>query len=110
MPTMQGNSELYIDNLSFDNLISGISDQNSEKIALMLFPNPASEIVTLNVDDMNNIDFTLSIYNVFGALVKSEILKQNNQQINIGDLSSGIYMVEIKSKEWAGKQKLIIQR
>jgi len=31
------------------------------------------------------------------------MLKQNNQQIKIGDLSNGIYMVEIKSKEWIGK-------
>lgn len=110
VPTMQGNSELYIDNLSFDNLITSISDQNYQKTALMLFPNPATDIVTWNVDDMNDINFTLRIYNVFGALVKSEILKQNSPQINVGDLSNGMYMVEIHSKEWKGKQQLIIQR
>jgi hypothetical protein len=59
---------------------------------------------------MNNVDFTVNIYNVSGVLVKSGILKQDNEQINIGDLSNGIYMVEIKSKEWTDKQKLIIKR
>ncbi|PIY05959.1 MAG: hypothetical protein COZ21_03585, partial [Bacteroidetes bacterium CG_4_10_14_3_um_filter_31_20] len=58
----------------------------------------------------NNADLTLNIYNVMGALIKSETLKQNQQQINTKDLSNGIYLVEIKSKEWSGKQKLIIQR
>ena len=45
-----------------------------------------------------------------GALVKTETLVQNQQQINIGDLTNGIYIVEIKSKEWTENQKLIIQR
>ena len=75
-----------------------------------LYPNPASNIVTLNIDNLYNTDWTLNIYNVVGTLVKSEMLKQNNRQINIGDLSNGIYIVEIKTKEWTGKQKLIIQR
>lgn len=77
---------------------------------ITVYPNPASDVVTLNIDNVNNADLTLNFYNEIGTLVKSEILKQNNRQINIGDLSNGIYMVEIKSKEWTKKQKLIIQR
>ncbi|NCA81004.1 MAG: T9SS type A sorting domain-containing protein, partial [Sphingobacteriia bacterium] len=42
-------------------------------------------------------------------LVKTEMRKQN-RQINIENLSDGIYMVEIKSKAWTRKQKLIIQK
>jgi len=45
-----------------------------------------------------------------GSLVKTELLKQNQQQINIGDLSNGIYIVKIKSKRLIGNQKLIIKR
>lgn len=105
-----GNSVLYVDNLNFDNLITSVSEQTSENDAFVLFPNPASDIVTLSLTNPNNADLTLSIYNVIGTLVKSETLKQNNRQINIGDLRNGIYLVEIKSKEWSGKQKLIIQR
>lgn len=77
---------------------------------IYFYPNPASEIVTLNFENINNADFTLNIYNVIGKLISSETLRYNHQQINIGDLSNGIYIVEIKSKEWSGKQKLIIKR
>jgi len=52
----------------------------------------------------------LNIYNVIGKLTRSEELQQNQRQINIGDLNDGVYLVEIKSKKWTGKQKLIIQR
>ena len=105
-----GNSVLYVDNLSFDNLITSISEKSFRNITLSLYPNPASIIVTLNIKNTNNSDLTMNIYSIIGTLVKSEKLKQNQRQINIGDLGNGIYMVEIKSKEWTEKQKLIIER
>jgi hypothetical protein len=101
---------LYIDNLNFDNLITSVSEQTSENTTFTLYPNPASDIITLNINNSNNTVLKLNIYTVIGTLVKSGPLKQDQLQINIGDLSNGIYMVEITSKEWSGKQKLIVQR
>jgi len=89
--------------------VMGINDHAIGNIHFNLFPNPASNIVTLNIDNERNTDLILNIYNAIGTLVKSEMLKQNKRQINVGDLSKGIYLVEIKSKEWTNKQKLIIQ-
>jgi hypothetical protein len=106
----KGNSVLYVDNLSFDNLISSTPEQTVKNALFSLYPNPAFDIITLNIDNRNNDDLTLNIFNLIGALVKSEKFKQNQQQINVGDLGNGIYMVEIKSKEWTEKKKLIIQR
>jgi len=76
----------------------------------IVYPNPASNFVTLIKNITSSSDITLNIYNALGALVKTEMLLQNQQQINVSDLSNGIYMVEIKSKDWSEKQKLIIQR
>ncbi len=45
-----------------------------------------------------------------GELIRSETLQQNQKQINLKNLSNGIYTIEIKSKEGSKKQKLIIQR
>jgi uncharacterized delta-60 repeat protein len=79
-------------------------------IALQIYPNPASDIFTLTIDRNSNADLTLNIYNVMGSIVKTGMLNQNQKQINVGDLSSGIYMVEIKSQGLTGNHKLIIQR
>ena len=105
-----GNSALYIDNLNFDNLITSVPKQTSENAKFSLYPNPASDIVTLNIENANNADLTLNIYNVIGTLVKSEALKQNQHQINIGYLSNGVYMVTINSKYRKENQRLIIQK
>lgn len=102
-------SELIIDKMAFVYL-TGINDLDNLANSISIYPNPVTDIVTLNIDNLINADLTLNIYNVIGTLVKSETLKQHNQQINVGNLSNGIYMVEIKSQKWTETQKLIIQR
>jgi len=89
---------------------SGIVTINSKSTKIEIFPNPANEIVTIKMNNLNFESAEINIFNVIGTLVKSEILRQNNQQINISDLSNGIFTVQVKSKEWTEKQKLIIQR
>lgn len=105
-----GNSILQIDNLSFDNLITGISEQDSENTAWLLYPNPASDIIKVNIDNMIHTDLMLNIYTITGTLVKSELLVNSNRQMNIEDLNNGVYMVEIKSEKFTEIQKVIIQR
>lgn len=90
-------------------VITGIVE-NRDYNSFKLHPNPADNIINLNIDNTNKVDLTLNIYNVMGTLIKTEILEQNQQQINTSELSNGIYVIEIKSKEWTKKQKLIIQR
>ena len=104
------NRSVYFDDFKIESYSNSTGIDNIEKNSYSIFPNPATDIVTLNIDNVSNIDLILNIYNVIGKLVKTETLQQNQQQIDIGDLDNGIYMVEIKSKEWTEKQKLIIER
>jgi len=75
-----------------------------------IYPNPASDFITLNTENIGNDFIIIHVYNVVGALVKSEQLNKPNQQFNVEDLSNGVYVIEIKHKEWRESQKLIIQR
>jgi hypothetical protein len=115
---LQGISS-YPDNFSATNktylltpqLQVGIAEARSRSAAaISYYPNPSSDLVTVKIDNTNTSDFSLNIYNLMGTLVKSEKLKNNQEQINVVDLSNGIYTVEIKANGWSEKQKLIIQR
>ncbi len=87
-----------IDNLEFDNK------------KMTIYPNPVVNNISVKINEYYNEVFTMNIYTVSGELIRSEILRHNLQQINVGDLKNGNYIVEIKSKEWTEKQKLIIQK
>lgn len=100
---------LWIDNLAFTGTAVGISELNTYS-TVDIYPNPASDFVTIETKNAINEDVELTIYSTTGLLVKSEILKQNQQQINVADLSNGVYMVAIQSKDWKEIQRLIIQR
>jgi photosystem II stability/assembly factor-like uncharacterized protein len=90
--------------------ITGIENSVLKNEALTIYPNPAMNTISIKNNGYSNDVFTMNIYTVFGKLVTSEILNPNNQQKKIGNLSNGIYMVEIKTKELSETQKLIIQR
>jgi hypothetical protein len=103
-------SILYIDNLSFNGFELSMHEIHSENMVFNLYPNPSSDMINLNINSKSADNLILNIYNSIGTLVKKKKLEQNQRQINIGDLSNGIYVVEINSKELTGRQKLLIQR
>ncbi|MBV5312417.1 MAG: T9SS type A sorting domain-containing protein [Prolixibacteraceae bacterium] len=83
---------------------------NSNFYEFTFVPNPANEIVSINFNAKPNEVMEISIFNLSGSMVKSEMLKQNQWQINIEDLSNGIYLLSIRSKNKTVNKKLIIQR
>lgn len=107
---IHGNSVLYVDNLSFDTLVTSVSETQNTNKSLFICPNPASDFVTIGVDGMSGESIICNVYNMLGILIKTEILENNRQFINVNGLYNGIYLVVIKSKEWSETQKMIIQR
>jgi hypothetical protein len=73
-----------------------------------IYPNPASEFVT--IDNNNQIDI-LEFYTIQGKLVKTETLSSAiKQTIYVHDLPSGLYFVNALSEsEITGVRKIFIQ-
>jgi len=82
---------------------------NSNEV--FLFPNPAKEL--LNVRFKNPIEgkLNLSISNVHGQVVINTIFENIHQHLkmNIADLTSGIYFVQIRTGEQVFTKKVVIQ-
>lgn len=92
------------------NTFVGIKENENDFFSFSVYPNPATELITVNVEKINVKNAVLSIYNTVGGLVKSVALEQNNQQINVSDLTNGFYMIELKSGNQVAKQKLVLQK
>ncbi|MBU2920888.1 T9SS type A sorting domain-containing protein [Winogradskyella psychrotolerans] len=66
------------------------------KPELKLFPNPTSDAITVTSNENVTEDITYGIIDLLGRTVKQGRSKLN-QEINIQDLNSGNYIVEIKN-------------
>lgn len=85
----------------------GIQDVQHFEDFFLINPNPASEGFTIQAQE-NHIGIVaeeVRIYNVAGQLIKAIYLTDNNVAIQIKDLSSGAYIIVVRSKgkSFAGK-------
>ncbi len=92
------------------NEIAGLA-QEKVSSSFSIYPNPVSDLVTLSFDNQNISNLDIRIYNLMGDLVHSEELSNSNEsQINIQELSDGIYTLSIDSNGLIENKKLIIKR
>jgi cytochrome b involved in lipid metabolism len=67
-----------------------------------IYPNPASDYLTIDLIDNSTREFKITIINETGAEVYNNILEINdNSRIEIGNLPSGSYIMHLKSDIWS---------
>ena len=84
---------------------STLSTSDIREIELEIYPNPANEFVKIRSSEktVSNV----RIYNLKGQVAKSfSDLNHSDHQLDVSDLSSGIYIMEINNKL---RKKLIIR-
>jgi hypothetical protein len=68
---------------------------NKQELAIGLYPNPTSDFINI----VNTSDIQLEgvkIYDMYGRLIREvAITNSNTQNINLSDLSSGVYMLHM---------------
>lgn len=95
-----------------DNFLSLIQQSNISG-EWMLYPNPANELVSIEVDDDILITNPLfKIINASGKVVLESSILTNSETISIGHLPSGLYLVNLltNSGEIVKGKQLIIAR
>ncbi|MDK2773028.1 MAG: T9SS type A sorting domain-containing protein [Flavobacterium sp.] len=95
-------TQTEITNLYNNNTLS-TSDFNQNDLEVVLYPNPVQDI--LSVDTVNTIK-SVEVYNLQGQ----KVLVSNQSQINLSNLSAGIYMVRIEDENNAVNTKRIIKK
>jgi photosystem II stability/assembly factor-like uncharacterized protein len=89
----------------WDNTVSLALEENNSAESFPVYPNPAADVVNISLGADVFVD-DLQFYNSIGILVK-EVNDTNGQEINVSDLSSGIYF--IKSKTYPGISQRFIK-
>ena len=80
-----------------------VSTDDFFKENFSLYPNPTSDV--LNITSKTGIEFNaIKIVDLTGRIVKSE---QNKTSINVSDLASGTYLIEIFTNESKATSKFV---
>jgi hypothetical protein len=85
----------------------GIDDQDKFETEINLYPNPASDNITITAGNRDEISF--SIYAANGVLVRNEITFKGEIRIDISQLPEGLYFLQYKDPHGNTKaDKLIV--
>ncbi|MGY8950518.1 MAG: T9SS type A sorting domain-containing protein, partial [Flavobacteriales bacterium] len=103
--TIQGylNPRMYVAlNLAGQNSVNNVVDFTTN-----IYPNPAKNNIT--IENSNFVISNIELYNITGQLVKTENVNSMSINMNISDLKTGIYILELHTNETSIRRKLIIE-
>jgi hypothetical protein len=110
---VQGNSVLYVDNLSFDTLIADRLPEVPAPSAISISPNPASETITVSFPASTGPLTEIFLYDISGRTVyKLEASCHSSPlRLDVSDLDEGMYFLSLGSEKGiVADQKLVIER
>ena len=80
-----------------------------QQLEIELYPNPNRGILKLKYDNSNE-NISISVFNENGSLQKTFRNVNANSEINISDLSDGLYFVRISTGKKEITKKIILQK
>jgi hypothetical protein len=84
----------------FSNKAMSIEKLRSEPIPLLtIYPNPAKDILYLNIVDEHFKTASISVFNSAGSLVYSALTPNKNNELQVQDLENGIYLIQVENTE-----------
>jgi hypothetical protein len=87
--------------------VSGVNIENETKASIRLYPNPSRDLLKIEMPRAEQ--WTIRLYNMYGSLVKSHAVNGDQVQINIEDLSSGVYTVVCSDDIETSYRQLVIK-
>ncbi len=93
----------------------GLLDQNKQTMAkLAVYPNPASENITLVLDNENLVQALITVSDLNGRTVAEQMYEVNKGmqtlQLPVSMLNEGIYLVSLESAGYKAVSKIVIAR
>jgi uncharacterized delta-60 repeat protein len=92
--------------IRLNNDVSVGSDQNFQKSNIAIYPNPTSGNSTLNLKS----DARISLINLEGQILFTKYFSNGIQELNLSDLSEGIYFLKVDNGNIIGNSKIIIAK
>ncbi|WP_163707202.1 LamG-like jellyroll fold domain-containing protein [Mangrovibacterium lignilyticum] len=95
----------------YGDLTTDVFDQIMEESDLSVWPNPANSILHVTYSEFSKRDSaTLQLFNMNGSVVTNMNIKpSSNADLDVSNLSSGVYMLQLTTSEGSITKKVIIK-
>ena len=96
-----GGADVFIARFHLDFTITGIDEDNiaDNSNALLIYPNPAQDYLTMTLEVEQKEDISVKIYNAMGQMVKNDVLTEQSGRvtynIDVQGLAKGVYMLQV---------------
>lgn len=100
------NTELYIDDISFE--YDYVSVRSAERVKMQLYPNPASEYLTVSVEKQSE-SYNISVYDMNGKRVKRQMQLMGDSRLYVGDLPAGTYFLKVQQAGNETARKFVVE-
>lgn len=111
--TPVANSYLYVDNLAFSGSVAGVKENVSLIGNLSVYPNPASEKLSVDLLLQKNTSLKLQLIDLSGNIVKefaeANVSGKLNRSIELSALAKGVYFLKVLTDNGSEVRKITIE-
>ncbi len=87
----------------------GLKDSDFSQEALHIYPNPASDLLYINLPDHSGgVNLQVELYDASGRLAIQQVLQNN--QLDVSGLPGGIYFLKLRSSGRVFHSKVLINK
>ena len=107
------NDYLWVDNLAFSGVVTGIQNQESLLSNVNVFPNPSAELINVNINLKSEQKISLELIDLIGNVIISKDLGtlqgDSKQCLNVNGIVKGTYFVRVVSEKGITTKKIILE-
>lgn len=107
------NDYLWVDNLAFSGVVTGLKNQETVLSYVNVFPNPSAELIHVNLNLKSEQKVSLELVDLTGKLIVSKDLGilegDSKQSINVSGVVKGTYFIKVVTEKGAEVRKIIIE-
>jgi hypothetical protein len=101
--TRTGGTTVYLDNFQG---AANLSTRSLSETSIMVYPNPADEILSVQAPDMTGYTIT----NMIGQTIRKDKFQTvNNRSVDISDMPAGVYFITIESLNGSYTSKFMVR-
>lgn len=90
-------------------VITGIDDARGINLICSAYPNPATDFITLKVENYDNTNLSYQLFDLSGNLLENKKIEGNETTIPMGNRNTSVYFLKVTDNNKAVKTFKIIK-